>query len=128
MAFLRPFVVSFLLRRSFWGAKLVLILIGSKIMTQKANISVFFLWFCQKKSNLCSVFCVFVIWVITFKPIQTCSAPQNDRLNLSLVKDTYVVGKKWLEMFVRVPFVILLFMHQSLLSFYSSYRLSFLSS
>ena len=32
--------------------------------------------------------------VITFEPIevQTCSAPQNDRLNLSFVKDIYVDG------------------------------------
>ena len=26
--------------------------------------------------------------------IQTCSAPQNDRWNLSFVKDTHVIGKK----------------------------------
>ena len=34
--------------------------------------------------------------VITFKPIkiQTCLAPQNDRLNLSFVKDIYVDGVK----------------------------------
>ena len=29
--------------------------------------------------------------------IQTCSAPQNDDLNFSFVKDIYVVGKKWPE-------------------------------
>ena len=34
--------------------------------------------------------------VITFEPIevQTCSAPQNDRLNFSFVKDIYVDGGK----------------------------------
>ena len=39
----------------------------------------------------CIAFCV-----ITFEPIkmQTCSAPQNDRLNLGLVKDIHVVGGK----------------------------------
>ena len=38
----------------------------------------------------------FVFYVITFEPIevQTRSAPQNDRLNLSFVKDTYVDGRK----------------------------------
>ena len=38
---------------------------------------------------------IFVFCVMTFDPItiQTCSAPQNDRLNLSFVKDTYVDGK-----------------------------------
>ena len=34
--------------------------------------------------------------VITVVPImiQTCSAPQNDRLNLSFVKDFHIVGTK----------------------------------
>ena len=34
--------------------------------------------------------------VITFEPIkiQTHSAPQNDRLNFSFVKDIYVDGRK----------------------------------
>ena len=36
-------------------------------------------------------------------------APQNDRLNLSFVKNIYVVGKNRLEMVVKVTFVILLF-------------------
>ena len=40
----------------------------------------------------------FAFYVITFEPIdievQTCLAPQNDRLNLSFVKDTYVDGGK----------------------------------
>ena len=40
-------------------------------------------------SSLFSFF-VFVAWLLS----QTCSAPQNDRLNLSFVKDMNVVGKK----------------------------------
>ena len=39
---------------------------------------------------------IFAFCVITFEPIgfQTHSAPQNDRLNLSFVKDIYLVGEK----------------------------------
>ena len=39
---------------------------------------------------------IFAVFVITFEPIkiQTCSSPQNDRLNLSFVKDIKVIGKK----------------------------------
>ena len=53
---------------------------------------------CNVFCDFC-VFCVvtrFLIFVITFEPIevQTCSAPQNDRLNFSFVKDIEVVGKK----------------------------------
>ena len=38
----------------------------------------------------------FAFRVITFEPIevQTHSAPQNDRLNLSFVKDFHIVGTK----------------------------------
>ena len=38
----------------------------------------------------------FVFFVITFDPIKilTCSAPQNDRLNLSFVKDINLDGEK----------------------------------
>ena len=36
-------------------------------------------------------FCIITSWPIE---IQTHSAPQNDRLNLSFVKGTYVDGKK----------------------------------
>ena len=38
----------------------------------------------------------FLFCIITFEPIkiQTHSAPQNDHLNISFVKDVYVVGKK----------------------------------
>ena len=39
---------------------------------------------------------IFVFCVITFEPIKiwTCSAPQNDSLNFSFVKDIKVVVKK----------------------------------
>ena len=38
---------------------------------------------------------IFAVCVITFEPIkiQTCSSLQNDRLNLSFVKDIKVIGK-----------------------------------
>ena len=38
----------------------------------------------------------FVFCIITFEPIKikTHSTPQNDRLNLSFLKDVYSVGKK----------------------------------
>ena len=47
----------------------------------------FFLQNCKKKKMEIFVFCH-----ITFEPIRiwTCSAPQNDRLNLSFVKDIRV--------------------------------------
>ena len=43
----------------------------------------------------------FAFCVISFEPIeiQTCSAPQNDCLNLSFVKDN------WLEMVEKRPFI-----------------------
>ena len=46
----------------------------------------------------------FAFCVITFEPIevQTCSAPQNDRLNLSFVKD---IAENWLEMVKKWPFL-----------------------
>ena len=70
----------------------------SKGMTQNANISIYFLLqFCTKTDvfYFC-IFYVFVFFVITFVPIKvlTCWAPQNDRLNLSFVKDKHVAGKK----------------------------------
>ena len=39
---------------------------------------------------------IFAVCVITLEPIkiQTCSSPQNDRLNLSFAKDIKVIGKK----------------------------------
>ena len=59
-------------------------------MTQNANISISgFLQYCRKKHNLCfSLFLAFIAFcVITVVPImiQTCSGPQNDRLNFLIV-------------------------------------------
>ena len=61
---------------------------------------------------------IFTFCAITFEPIkiETCLAPQNDHLNLSFVKDMYVVGKKngykWLyKCHLQFSF----FTHQSLL-------------
>ena len=44
--------------------------------------------------------------VITFEPIKilTHSAPQNNYLNLSFVKDIHVIGKIWLEMVEKRSF------------------------
>ena len=44
---------------------------------------------------------------IAIEPIkvQTHSASQNDRLNLSFVKDKHTEGKKWPEMFIQQPLV-----------------------
>ena len=58
-------------------------------MTQNVNISISVLFrFCTME--------IFAFCVITFEPIevQTCSAPQNDPLNLSFVDDIYVDGGK----------------------------------
>ena len=48
----------------------------------------------------------FAFYVITFEPIevQTRSAPQNYRLNLSFVKDTYVDGRKLARNCRKRPF------------------------
>ena len=48
-----------------------------------------------------------VFCVITLEPImiQTGSAPQNDSLNLSFVKDKHVVGKTCPGMVVAWPFI-----------------------
>ena len=35
----------------------------------------------------------------------TLKGPQNDRLNLSFVKDFFVVAKKWPEMVIKWPFM-----------------------
>ena len=58
---------------------------------QKQYIRIFFLQNRTKTKMEKIAFCV-----ITFEPIeiQTCSAPQNDRLNFSFVKDIYVDGGK----------------------------------
>ena len=47
-----------------------------------------------------------MIYVVAFDPIKimTCWAPQNDCQNLSFVKATNVVDKKWLEILVKWPF------------------------
>ena len=71
-------------------------------MTQIANISIsgFFFNFAKKpKSVLCFLpLCMFFIFVITCEPnqIQTRLAPQiqNDRLNLSFMKDIHVEHTK----------------------------------
>ena len=49
--------------------------------------------------------------VITFDPIkiQPHSAPQNDRLNFSFVKDIHIDAEIWLEIVVKRQFVSLLF-------------------
>ena len=87
-----------------------------KSYDQNANISIFvFLQYCkglfanyvynrrgvgrgQKKPKTCSLWTPpkKIVCVITVVPtiIQTCLAPQNDHLNLSLMKDFYIVGKK----------------------------------
>ena len=57
----------------------------------------FFCDFVQKQMFATfTFFCVFVFFVITFVPIknQTHLAPQNDRLDLSIVKDKHVAGQK----------------------------------
>ena len=50
---------------------------------------------------------MFFICVITFEPLMdyTCSAPQNDRLNLSFVKDIMIAGEKCLEIVLERNFV-----------------------
>ena len=51
------------------------------------------LWYKMAKKKEAEIF---AFCVITFEPIKikTCSAPQNDRLNFSFVKDIYVYGGK----------------------------------
>ena len=46
---------------------------------------------------------ILAFYAIAIEPIkvQTHSASQNDRLNLSFVKDTYGNAKKWLERVVK---------------------------
>ena len=68
-----------------------------KGLVLKLKFSVFFL---PKLKNT-----VFVIHVVAFDPIkiQTSLAPQNDRLNLSFVKDIYVTCEKMTGMVVKLP-------------------------
>ena len=49
----------------------------------------------NEKNNIWKRKYIPVFCVITFEPIKflTCSAPQNDRLNFSFVKDIHVVGE-----------------------------------
>ena len=58
-------------------------------------------------ANYMFVFYVFLFFVITFVPIkiQTCSAPQNDRPNLSFVKDKRVVGQTWPDLVQKWLFI-----------------------
>ena len=72
-------------------------------MTKNAIISIsVFLQFCTKARI--SVFCVFAFFVIIVVPIttKTCLAPQNDRLNLSFVKDEHIVGIKMARKVSRI--------------------------
>ena len=50
---------------------------------------------------------IFAYCVITFEPIisKTCQAPQNDRQNLSFVKDEHTYGKKWPKKVVHRSFI-----------------------
>ena len=54
---------------------------------------------------------IFALCVITCEPIkiQTCSAPKNDPLNLSFVKDEHTVGKKMAIYGSEMPIYQLLF-------------------
>ena len=60
----------------------------------------------SKKMKIC-IFCFFAFFVITLEPIKvkTCLAPQNDRLNLSFVKDNHIFGEKWPDMVVKWPYI-----------------------
>ena len=68
---------------------------------QKTQMSVFV----QNPKN--SEMEIFAFCVITFEPIiiYIRYAPQNDPLNLSVVKDEHTNGKKWPEMVVKRPFM-----------------------
>ena len=60
---------------------------------------------------------IFEFCVITFDSIkiETHLAPQNDRLNLSFVKDEIQVAKKWPEMVQRAIYLVRFISDQSLL-------------
>ena len=62
---------------------------AKKSKTQKTQLSIFLQN--RKKTKME----IFGFCAITFEPvkIETCLATQNDCLNLSFVKDIYVVGK-----------------------------------
>ena len=67
----------------------------------------------RTKTDVCNfyIFCVFVFFVITFVPIkiQTHSAPQNDRLDLSFVKDKHVADQKMARYGLKMAIYQLLF-------------------
>ena len=76
--------------------------IGIKVTTQNAKTQKsLFLQNCKKTEMEILVFS------ITFEPIEiwTCYTPQIDRLNLSFVKVTSMVGQKWPEMVMKRPFM-----------------------
>ena len=67
---------------------------GGKLARNGQKTTIYISWVSQVRKN------IFAFCVITSKPIkvQTRSAPQNDRLNLSLVKHIKIVVKKSPEM------------------------------
>ena len=73
-------------------------MIDSKVVTQNANISISVLMqYCRK--NAVAFFAFLGFFAFCFKTviprmIQTCSAPQNDRLNFNFVKVFHTVGTK----------------------------------
>ena len=58
---------------------------GEKLARNGRKTTIYILWVSQVRKN------IFAFCVITFEPIeiQTCSAPQNDCLNFSFVKDRH---------------------------------------
>jgi hypothetical protein len=63
---------------------------GGKLARNGGKTTIYISWVSQVRKN------IFAFCVITSEPIevQTCSAPQNDRLNLSFVKYIKVIVKK----------------------------------
>ena len=65
MALLRPFFTKLRFRQSFWGAKQVSILIGTKVMTQNAKTQKTqmcgFVQNCKKMEMKIFVFCVMIV-------------------------------------------------------------------
>ena len=72
---------------------------------------------------------IFAFCVITFEPIklQTCSAPQNDRLNFSFMKDIYVVGEKMASKGRKMDLSVANLMHHPLRLLSVNLRLNFVS-
>ena len=79
--------------------------------TQKMQMSVFVQNLKKKETEILTFYGITVESI----KVQKCSAPQNDRLNLSFVKDNHVGGKKWPGMVVTWPFI-------SIFHFRSDYR------